>query len=77
MQDGISSFRPAVWWILTRVYHHLLRDRPMRNVLPVPETSLTAAELDCRQALAGTWDRLDIQPASGPIDADMADDDSP
>jgi hypothetical protein len=73
LSDDISAFRPAVWWMLTRVYHHLLRDRPMRNVLPVPETSLTAAELDCRQAPAGNWGRLEIQPASGPIDATMAD----
>ena len=73
MQDDISSFRPAVWWMRTRVYHHLLHNRPKRNVLPVPETSLTAADLDCRQALAGNWDRLEIDPAAGPIDATMAD----
>ena len=73
LSDDISAFRPAVWWMLTKVYHHLLRSRPMRNVLPVPETSLTAADLDCRQNHAGSWDRLQVQAASGPIDAAMAD----
>ena len=74
MEEHISSFRPGVWWMLTRVYHHLLRNRSMRNVLPVPESSLAAADLDCQQALAANWDRLQIEPATGPIDATMADD---
>ena len=41
--------------MLTRVYLHLLRDRPMRNVLPVPESSLDAQELDCRELLEDNW----------------------
>jgi hypothetical protein len=73
MEEHITSFRPGVWWMLTRVYHHLLRGRPMRNVLPVPESSLAAADLDCRQNV-GNWDELMIEPAAGPSDATMADD---
>ena len=57
MEEHISSFRPGVWWLLARVHHHLLRNRPMRNILPVPETSLTAVDLDCRQDTS-TWDKL-------------------
>ena len=45
----------------------------MRNVLPVPESSLAAADLDCRQNV-GNWDELMIEPAAGPSDATMADD---
>jgi hypothetical protein len=72
MEEHISSFRPGVWWLLTRVHHHLLRNRPMRNILPVPETSLTAVDLDCRQDTS-TWDKLEIEPSTGPGDASMAD----
>ena len=45
----------------------------MRNVLPVPEASLAAADLDCRQNV-GNWDELMIEPTAGPSDATMADD---
>ena len=45
----------------------------MRNVLPVPESSLAAADLDCRQD-SGDWNKLEIEPAVGPSDATMADD---
>ena len=45
----------------------------MRNVLPVPESSLAAADLACRQNV-GTWDELMIEAAAGPSDATMADD---
>jgi hypothetical protein len=76
MDELILQYRPGVWWMLTRVYHHLLRDRPMRNVLPVPESSLDAQELDCRELLEDNWQSFVrcASPAKGPADAATAED---
>jgi hypothetical protein len=62
--------------MLTRVYRHLLQDRPMRNVLPVPESSLDAQELDCREMLEDNWQSFVrcASPAKGPADAATAED---
>ena len=73
MEERVSSSRPGVWWMLTRVYHHLLRERPMRNVLPVPESSMAAADIDCWQDTCNRWNELQIEPATGPMDPVMAD----
>jgi hypothetical protein len=71
MEERISSFKPGVWWMFTRVFHHLLRDRPMRNVLPVPDNSLAAVDVDCKGEV--DWGKVELEPADGPRDADMAD----
>ena len=76
MDELILQYRPGVWWMLTRVYHHLLRDRPMRNVLPVPESSLDAQELECRELLEDNWQSFVrcASPGKGPADAATAED---
>jgi hypothetical protein len=71
--SDVSAFRPAVWWMLTRIYHHLIRGRPMRNVLPVPEVSLVAAELDCRTEHEAAWKNILVQPVNGTANATPAE----
>ena len=64
-----------MWWLIIRVYHHLLKGRSMRNVLPIPEASRESAELDCREATAAVWDSFlarSLVPAKGPTDATPA-----
>ena len=75
MEEVIEQYRPAVWWILTRVYHHLLKNRPIRTVLPVPEASMDAKELHCTDVMGDEWPKFisGISPANGPSDASAAD----
>ena len=62
-------------WLLERIYHHLLKGRSMRTVLPVPEASPESTELDCREASAVVWESFLVRsfcPARGPVDATPA-----
>jgi hypothetical protein len=71
----IHTFRPGVWWLMTRVYRHLLKDRSMRNVLPIPEASRESAELDCKETTAAVWESFmtrSLVPAKGPVEATPA-----
>ena len=40
MNKELNNFRPDFFWLLQRIYHHLLRGRASRNVCPVPAGSL-------------------------------------
>jgi hypothetical protein len=71
--SDVDAFRPGVWWMLTRVYHHLLRGRPMRNVLPVPDACQMAAELDCRTEYEAAWKNFLVQPVNGTANATPAE----
>ena len=71
----LPSYRPGLFWLLTRVFHHLLKDRPMRAALPVPESSSEARELDCRDSAESAWVSFvvrSLQPARGPTEASAA-----
>jgi hypothetical protein len=71
----MHTFKPGIWWLMTRVYHHLLKGRSMRNVLPIPEASRESAELDCREATAAVWESFlarSLGPAKGPVEATPA-----
>ena len=60
---------------MTRVYHHLLKGRSMRNVLPIPEASRESAELDCKEVAAAVWESFlarSLVPAKGPVEATPA-----
>jgi hypothetical protein len=75
MSQEIIRYRPGVFWILQRLYHHLLRNRPMRNVAPVPQGSLDANGLDCREQFQERGDRFiaeKLSPAKGPSEASTA-----
>jgi hypothetical protein len=41
------DYRVGTFWLLQRVYRHLLHDRVERNVRPMTEQSLEARDLDC------------------------------
>ena len=60
--------------MLTRVYHHSLRDRPMRNVLPVPESSMDAQMRDCAGPADDAWEKFIpcVEPVRGPSEATPA-----
>ena len=47
MSALLDTYRPGFFWLLRRVYHHLLRGRSTRNVCPVPQGSLDQKALDC------------------------------
>jgi hypothetical protein len=71
----LPSYRPGLFWLLTRVFRYLLKDRPMRTVLPVPESSSEARELDCRDSAESAWESFlarSLQPARGPTEASAA-----
>jgi hypothetical protein len=75
LSTAIHTFKPGIWWLMTRVYHHLLKGRSMRNVLPIPEASMESAELDCREATAAVWESFlsrSLIPAKGPTEATPA-----
>jgi hypothetical protein len=77
LSSAVQAFKPGMWWLMTRVYHHLLKGRSMRNVLPVPEASRESAELDCREGTAAVWESFlarSIAPAKGPVEATPASD---
>ena len=74
MTHASTDYRAGLFWMLTRVYHHLLRDRPMRNVLPVPESSMDAQMRDCSGSADEAWDKFItcVAPARGPCEATPA-----
>jgi hypothetical protein len=75
LSTAVQSFKPGMWWLMTRVYHHLLKGRSMRNVLPIPEANRESTELDCREATAAVWDSFlarSLGPARGPVEATPA-----
>ena len=75
LSAAIHTFRPGMWWLMTRVYHFLFKGRSMRNVLPVPEASRESAELDCRETTAAVWESFmtrSLVPAKGPSEATPA-----
>jgi hypothetical protein len=75
LSSAVQAFKPGMWWLMTRVYHHLLKGRSMRNVLPIPEASRESAELDCKEATAAVWESFlarSFVPAKGPSEATPA-----
>ena len=75
LSSAVQAFRPGMWWLMTRVYHHLLKGRSMRNVLPVPEASRESAELDCKEATTAVWESFvarSLLPVKGPVEATAA-----
>jgi hypothetical protein len=75
LSSAIHTFRPGTWWLMERAYHHLLKGRSMRNVLPVPEASRESAELDCKEATTAVWESFvarSLLPVKGPVEATAA-----
>jgi hypothetical protein len=75
MTKATVEYRPGLWWLLRRVFHHLLKDRPLRNVAPVPEACMDAVALDCRARSDDVGEAFlasKIVPAKGPSDATPA-----
>jgi hypothetical protein len=75
MTKAIVDYRPGVFWLLQRTFHHLLKNRPMRNIAPVPEASMDAAALDCQERLHDLGEAFlasRIAPARGPSEATVA-----
>ena len=75
--EGHRLCAPIVpaWALLAADQGHLLKGRPLRNVLPVPEASRDARELDCRDASECVWEGFlarSITPAKGPTEASSA-----
>ena len=72
----MEKFRPGFFWLLRRVYHHLLRGRSSRNVCPVPESSRQQKELDCADSHSDTFENLlcSLVAVKGPRDADTQQD---
>lgn len=58
MSALLDTYRPGFFWLLRRVYHHLLRGRSTRNVCPVPQGSLDQKALDCADAHSDEFLRL-------------------
>ena len=71
----LETYRPGFFWILRRVYHHLLKGRSTRNVCPVPAGSLQQKALDCADANSEQFDRFlaSIQKTRSPKDASTKD----
>ena len=70
--DGLlTGYRPGFFWLLRRVYHHLLRGRTRRNVGPVPASSLDQKALDCADSKSGIYTAFleTLTPIKGPKDA--------
>ena len=55
MDSLLTGFRPGFFWLLRRVYHHLLRGRTRRNVGPVPASSLDQKALDCADSSSASF----------------------
>jgi hypothetical protein len=75
MSEVVVSYRPGVFWLLQRVYHHLLKGRTMRNVAPVPESCMDAIAISCRERLQELGDSFitnKLCPAKGPSEASLA-----
>ena len=71
MDSLLTEFRPGFFWLLRRVYHHLLRGRTRRNVGPVPASSLGQKALDCADSNTGSFLSFlnKLTPVRGPKDA--------
>ena len=72
----LGVYRPGFFWLLRRVYHHLLKGRASRNVCPVPLGSLEQKALDCADGSSKEFEEFLklIEPARGPKDADTQQD---
>ena len=71
----IPSMRAGVFWILWRVYRHLLKNTPMRNVHPLPMGCFEARLLnveDTRMVEARETLVKYIEPAKSAVDATEA-----
>jgi hypothetical protein len=71
----IPSMRPGVFWILWRVYRHLLKNRPMRNVHPIPAACFEVRLLNVEDRdMTQSRDTLMkyIEPARGAVEATEA-----
>ena len=55
MSSVLLSMRPGFFWLLQTVYRYFLKGRPMRNVAPVPATSLDVKSVDCEQRAEKLW----------------------
>ena len=71
MDSLLTGFRPVFFWLLRRVYHHLLRGRTRRNVGPVPASSLRQKALDCADSSSALFATFlgKLTPVKGPKDA--------
>ena len=71
MDSLLTGFRPGFFWLLRRVYHHLLRGRTRRNVGPVPASSLDQKALDCADSSSANFATFlgKLTPVKGPKDA--------
>ena len=70
--DGLlKGYRPGFFWLLRRVYHHLLRGRTRRNVGPVPASSLDQKALDCADNNSANFTTFlgSLAPVRGPKEA--------
>ena len=72
MSALLDTYRPGFFWLLRRVYHHLLRGRSTRNVCPVPQGSLDQKALDCADTHSDEFLRLleKLQGVKKPSQAD-------
>ena len=50
-----AKYRVGTFWLLQRIYRHLLHDRVERNVRPLTEQCLEIRELDCGGVEQGWW----------------------
>ena len=71
MDSLLTGFRPGFFWLLRRVYHHLIRGRTRRNVGPVPASSLDQKALDCADSSSANFATFlgKLTPVKGPKDA--------
>lgn len=71
MNKLVKQYRPGCFWILKRVFHHLIKGRDRRNVGPVPQSSLEQKAMDCEDKRAGPFKSFlsKLEAAHGPADA--------
>ena len=71
MLSLIPKYRPGIFWLLRRAYHHFLKGRPRRNVGPIPLGSIEQKALDCADVNSAKFERLleKMLPARGPVEA--------
>ena len=71
MLSLLPKYRPGFFWLLRRVYHHLLKGRSRRNVGPIPAGSLEQKALDCADANGVGFEKLltQLSAVRGPAEA--------
>ena len=69
------DYRVGAFWLLQRVYRHLLHGRVERNVRPMTDQCLQAKELECSGKEQARWPAFEarLSPASAPRYATPAD----